>query len=252
MQAGTKRGLPANYGAAAHPLQLNSSLVTLIDVLSTDRFETYRLWANGDEALAGQLYTFNVQLSAALYGPLHMLEVALRNMADQRLTAACGPDWLDDPVVLPGGYQRRCVNDARASLTRDRKAATHPQMVAELNFGFWSSLFGHDATHLWQHLRPIFQARGIQRGLIAGQLRELRRLRNRVAHYEPILAQPLAQLYGNLTTLTGWLSPAAAAWIARTSAWAAIYPAVPILVPDAAKALHIEPAVIPFLPAITL
>ena len=122
-------------------------------------------------------------------------------------------------------------------------------MIAELTLGFWSSLFGRDATHLWQHLRPIFQAKGIQRGLIAGQLRDLRLLRNRVAHYEPILSQPLAQRYGNLTTLTGWLSPSAAAWIARTSTWLTLYPAVPVLVPDAAGALRVEPAVLPFLPA---
>lgn len=222
---------------------------TLIDILSNARFETYRQWAGGDDALAVRLYTFNIQLSAALYSPLHILEVALRNVIDRRLTAVYGPDWLDDPVALPGRYQRECVLKARTALIREGKAATHPQMIAELTFGFWSSLFGRDATHLWQHLRPIFQAKGIQRGLIAGQLRDLRRLRNRVAHYEPILAQPLGQLYGNLATLTGWLSPTAAAWLTKTTSWSQTYPAVPILVPDANGDLRVEPAVIPFLPA---
>lgn len=33
-------------------------------------------------ARSSQASTFNSQLSAALYGPLHMLEVALRNAAD--------------------------------------------------------------------------------------------------------------------------------------------------------------------------
>lgn len=222
---------------------------TFADVLSSDRFDTYRQWANSDEALAIRLYTFNVQLSAALYGPLHMLEVALRNVADRRLTVVYGPDWLDDPVALPGRYQRESVIKARTQLLRERKAATHGQMIAELTFGFWSSLFGHDATHLWQHLRPVFQAKGIQRGLIAGQLRDLRLLRNRVAHYEPILAQPLAQRYGSVTTLTGWLSPSAAAWIAKTSTWGTLYPAVPVLLPDATGSLRVAAAVIPFLPA---
>ena len=222
---------------------------TFADVLSSDRFDTYRRWADGDESVALRLYTFNVQLSAALYGPLHMLEVALRNRADIALTAVYGPDWLDDPTALPGRYHRECVLKARTTLIRERKAVTHGQMVAELTFGFWTSLFGHDATHLWQHLRPIFQAKGIQRGMIAGQLRDLRHLRNRVAHYEPILAQPLAQRYGSVTTLTGWLSPSAAAWIAQNSAWSALYPAVPVLVPDPAGELRIAPAVVPYLPA---
>jgi hypothetical protein len=86
-------------------------------------------------------------------------------------------------------------------------------MVAELNFGFWASLFGRRSHHLWQDLRPIFQTRGVQRNGIAQRLDDFRALRNRVAHYEPLLALPLAQRYADITTLTGWLSPSAAAWI---------------------------------------
>ena len=37
---------------------------TFIDVLSTDRFDTYLQWANGDSDLGIRLYTFNTQLSA--------------------------------------------------------------------------------------------------------------------------------------------------------------------------------------------
>ncbi len=75
--------------------------------------------------MALRLYTFNVQLSAALYGPLHMLEVALRNRADAQLTTVYGPDWLNDATALPGRYQRECVIKARATLLRERKPANH-------------------------------------------------------------------------------------------------------------------------------
>src|SRR3546814_10802751 len=81
----------------------------------------------------------------------------------------------------------------------------------------------------WQSLRPIFQAKVVQRGVIARDLRDLRILRNRVAHYEPIIALPLAQRYASITPLTGWLSPSAATWIAKYSTWPTLYPAVPIL-----------------------
>src|SRR3546814_3947478 len=68
-------------------------------------------------------------------------------------------------------------------------------------------------------------------------------LRNRVAHYEPIIALPLAQRYASITTLTGWLSPSAATWIAKYSTWPTLYPAVPILVPDPASGdLLVAPA----------
>jgi hypothetical protein len=133
-----------------------------------------------------------------------MLEVALRNVADQQLITKRGQDWMDDPKTLSTPYQQNCVVKAREQLTRDRKACTHGQMVAELNFGFWGSLFGRQAHHLWQDLRPIFQSRGVQRTSIALQLSDFRVLRNRVAHYEPILALPLAQRYADIITLTGW------------------------------------------------
>lgn len=223
---------------------------TFVDAISADRFSTYRLWAGQDDALAKRLYTFNVELSAALYGPLHMLEVALRNVADRQLTAKRGLGWMDDAGTLTTAYQQNCIVKAREQLTRDRKAGTHGQMVAELNFGFWGSLFGRQSHHLWQDLRPIFQARGIQRPSIALQLADFRVLRNRVAHYEPILALPLAQRYADITTLTGLLSPSAAAWINDTSDWGAVYPGVPILVTDAAtNQTRVSPGVLEFLPA---
>ncbi|WP_197696971.1 hypothetical protein [Bradyrhizobium sp. ORS 285] len=124
-------------------------------------------------------------------------------------------------------------------------------MVAELNFGFWSSLFGRHSNHLWQHLRPIFQTSGIQRKDIAVQLENLRALRNRVAHYEPILALPLAQRYADITTLTGWLSPSAAAWTNVASKWTGLYPGVPILIVDpATNSTQVSNGVLQFLPVI--
>src|SRR3546814_2925168 len=71
---------------------------TFVHALSADRFDTYLKWAGADQTLAERLYTYNVQLSAALYGPLHMLEVVLRTMADARLAAQHGAAWIDDPA----------------------------------------------------------------------------------------------------------------------------------------------------------
>lgn len=222
---------------------------TLTDALSAERFDTYLAWAGGDQLLAARLYTYNVQLSAALYGPLHMQEVALRNMTDRALIKSHGLNWFDDPTVLTTAYQAGCITKAKQTLQRSGKAVTRSQIIAELNFGFWSSLFGRQLHPLWQQLRPIFQAKGVQRGTIAGELKDLRQLRNRIAHYEPIIALPLAQRYASITTLTGWLSPSAAAWIANYSTWPALYPAVPILVPEPATGkLTVATAAIPFLP----
>ena len=250
MLAGTTGGYRIYVAHWALKIKRRVPVPTLTAALSADRFATYLQWAAGDQALAERLYTYNVQLSAALYGPLHMQEVSLRNMADQALAQRYGAAWHLDPAVLADRYQRDNVAKVVQSLQQAGKAGTRPQVIAELNFGFWSSLFGRQSHHLWQTLRSIFQARGIQRGAVAHNLRELRLLRNRIAHYEPIIALPLAQRYTDITTFTGWLSPSAAAWIARYSTWPALYPAIPILVPDpAGGALTVAAGAIPYLPA---
>jgi len=201
----------------------------LIDILSADRFSTYLLWADGDVTLAERLYSYNVQLSADFYSSLHMLEIALRNKCDEAISNARGVNWLDDPAVMVDAYQRKCVVDARTILHREHKPATHGQMVAELNFGFWSSLFGPRSNHLWgQILRPIFNTPGLKRKDVAQKLRDLRRLRNRIAHYEPILAQPITRLHADMLALTSWMSVDAAAWITSHSTIA--YPATPIII----------------------
>src|SRR3546814_10762193 len=116
------------------------------------------MWAGADQTLAERLYTYNVQLSAALYGPLHMLEVVLRNMADAGLAAQHGAAWIDDPAILVTNYQTGAIAKARHTLQKDGKAATRPQIVAALNFGLWASLFGPKSHHLWQSLRTIFRS----------------------------------------------------------------------------------------------
>lgn len=75
----------------------------------------------------------------------------------------------------------------------------------------------------------------------------MRRLRNRIAHYEPILAQPIPTLHQDILNLTAWMSPAAAAWITTHSAIA--YPATPIIIKDQAGVPVFDQALIGHLPA---
>src|SRR5882757_7927111 len=101
---------------------------------------------------------------------LYICSRSLCNVTDRRLRTKRGAGWMDDDKTLTIKYQSDCVTKGREQLARDGKPATHGQMVAELNFGFWGSLFGRRSHHLWQDLRPIFQIGGIQRNSIALQL----------------------------------------------------------------------------------
>jgi hypothetical protein len=93
--------------------------------------------------------------------------------------------------------------------------------VAALDFGFWTGLFGKPYLfqskrnpRLWPHgLSKIFPhaSAALTLGGISGRLNDLRHLRNRIFHHEPVWARPdLAGDRDDILELLGWMSPEAA------------------------------------------
>ena len=78
----------------------------LMKVLSTERFNRYSQWAEGDKTQALRLYALNTALSEALYTPLQMLEIALRNRIHTILSEAYSPDWFNNTDLLTTRYQQ--------------------------------------------------------------------------------------------------------------------------------------------------
>jgi hypothetical protein len=206
--------------------------VPLIDALSVARFATYVTWADGDQTLALRLYTYNSKLSGALHNPIHMLEVTLRNISDRQMAATFGAAWMKNAAVGLTPYQQACITSAEDMLRKQGKAIAHDPLVAELTFGFWTSLFGGKSHHLWRHLRPMFNAPGLQRRAVNQALTDMRTLRNRIAHHEPILLLPLAARYAAIRDMADWLEADAATWIQQHSTWGQVFLGAPTLLPD--------------------
>ncbi|WP_299592843.1 hypothetical protein [uncultured Tateyamaria sp.] len=75
---------------------LNDDILDELETsLSADRLGTYLAATGGDRAQAVRLYTWNTAVSAAFYGPLQALEVALRNAMNRELASAYGQTWYD-------------------------------------------------------------------------------------------------------------------------------------------------------------
>ena len=188
----------------------------LESALSADRFARYLEWADGDRVQALDLYTLNAQLCEALYIPLHAFEVALRNRIDRVLAAAHGDRWFEDAAVVALARQQEQVATALAELAQDNKPGDPGRVVAALTFSFWTSFFSRDYEDLWRStlktiaIRP--DGRGLSRKDFARPCTQLRFLRNRVAHHEPILYWDLPKHHSALCELTNWLSPPLAAW----------------------------------------
>jgi hypothetical protein len=58
-------------------------------------------------------------------------------------------------------------------------------------------------------------------------LEDLRSLRNRIAHHEPILQRPLPQEHGSILTTIAWLCRATATWVGHHSRFTAVHSARP-------------------------
>ena len=208
--------------------------------LSPERLATYLGAVGGDREQAIQLHDWNTAASAAFYGPLQGLEVALRNAMHRRLAERYGSAWYDNPAAgLDRGALER-VESAKAGLARDRRENNSLQVVAALTFGFWISLLGpggrieagrkanYEMT-LWRPaLRRAFAHRvKLNRSQAHRRLNALRILRNRIAHHEPIFTRDLAVDHERILDVAGWISSTTGAWIDHHSAVPGLIEAAP-------------------------
>ncbi|WP_344202116.1 hypothetical protein [Aeromicrobium alkaliterrae] len=165
---------------------------------------------------AVELYDWNTSVSAAFFESLHYLEVGLRNALDQAATEHLTPDWLERGPGLLSRRSRHVV-----SLARGRAGglgASHGKVIAELPFGFWWSLLADEYNRrLWAPaLRHAF-AGPVRRRTLHAELDELRRLRNRIAHHEPVHERDLARDDARLLDVAERISPELGHHITRTS-----------------------------------
>ncbi|AEB27220.1 hypothetical protein FNFX1_0272 [Francisella cf. novicida Fx1] len=139
-------------------------------------------------------YKLNILESQKYYSSLAILEVALRNAIDTIFCNVYGSQWLLEKNILKP-KQAQQVENAIALLEKRKELITHDKLVAELNFGFWTSLFSkaYDKQMRISNLTKIFnnlpnkQEKLVNRHLLGQKLNKIRIFRNRVFHYEKII-----------------------------------------------------------------
>lgn len=195
--------------------------------------------ASGDRARALDLYALNTRLFEALYTPLQMLEVALRNRIHAVLSASIQPRWFEAPGFLAVPHQHEQVAEALVDLARERKEPTPGRVVAALTFSFWTTMLGTLYENRWQtDLHRIGRrddGKGLRRKELSGPLTPIRLLRNRIAHHEPILEWDLPKHHDAMLRITGWLSPPAAAWCRTLDRFDQVHPSERIELQDATE-----------------
>ena len=218
----------------------DDTLTGLEAAISSPRFETY-LREAGDPAYAVSLYLFNARVAKSLLFPLQMAEITVRNAINQVFIKDFGERW---PFM--GGFHdeySKNSNDPPFSvitMARDRLqnvGVRHPttsDVVAALTFDFWSNLFRDDYDRfLWAEsgrLRQVFPRLPDDKGRPDVQIlvRQINRLRNRIAHHEPIIERrparkphpddiPLQDLHDGIMCLIGYRCETTEKWVRHHS-----------------------------------
>ncbi|MGE4343639.1 MAG: hypothetical protein AB7F20_05040 [Geoalkalibacter sp.] len=200
--------------------------------VSHERLDKYRQRgvAGGDENLLIH-YAWNIALGESLYPVLQCMEIALRNAVHDAASAAFQtPYWFDTPHLLDS-RSGAGIAEARNNLAAEGKPITAAGIVAEQNFGFWTACFNRRQEQvLWPRIyRQVFP--GLPRYLrtrntIANRLNEIRKLRNRIFHHEPIwYFNDLREKHTRILELIGWISPAMAEFVGAIDRFPDLYAA---------------------------
>lgn len=207
--------------------------------LSAARLATYEkaTGRKGDDDLCAlTLYAWNAQVSGALLAPLHLCEVVVRNAVANALEAQYGVNWPWSP-----GFEQSLPNPAvgyspRKDLQSARRGGlTAGQVIPELKFVFWQKMFtSRYDGRLWNpHLLRVLP--NLQQGVAIGRLRQgiyneleqIRKLRNRIAHHEPIFTRNLQDDFQKICRVVESKCVLSATWLTQNQMALALFQAKP-------------------------
>jgi len=191
----------------------------IVKTLSHPRMVTYiKEMGSIDKAL--ELYLWNSKVSGALITPMHICEVIIRNVVADTFETEFGEHW---------PWQRRLEltlnKHYRNELTsaREKQSIRHrtSKVIPELNFNFWQQMFvsKYDQQFWNQHLYsqfpnlPANQTISTMRESIFNDLEKIRKLRNRIAHHEPIFKKDILDVINRITKLTNYRCQITSEWI---------------------------------------
>ncbi len=202
------------------------SIAALRSALAAERLAAYASEQDSDELDAVARYIWNIALGSAIQPSLHAVEITLRNnmyngsrkvIDESRLSFKSVPCWLDaDPSLL---YEREAsvVEEAKELLARGKRELTPGRLISKLGFGFWVSLCRSPYTQgtpggpgLWPAIItysfPHVPQDHKTRSAIFRRLDEIRELRNRVSHHEPIWDQNLVRAERRVLNVLAWMN----------------------------------------------
>lgn len=169
--------------------------------VSEPRFASYVDACDGDRERAAELYHWTGAIAGALLVDFRHLEVILRNHIHWSLrdhVAATHPtigrEWYEDASWVNHHWWDRPAEKelSKATSRAGGQRASSDRVIAELTFGFWRYIFSrrYEQSFWKPALDSAFTVPGKtlhdRRFTIEQEMIALNRLRNRLAHHQPI------------------------------------------------------------------
>ncbi|MDY0029214.1 MAG: hypothetical protein RBR86_04635 [Pseudobdellovibrionaceae bacterium] len=187
--------------------------------LSSERWKTYEDLALNSQETAESLYARNTIYSKELYVMLGGLEIVLRNTFHEQLKEFYRKeDWMSNYKLFRKSHKEQ-IDKATQKLSENKnRNYTIPDLISELSLGFWIHLVDapYEQTFWIPALRHSFRNKlgPPVRQDVEVRLKQLLRLRNKIAHLEPIIRMEakLMQAYQSSYDLISWVCPETANW----------------------------------------
>ena len=219
------------------------------NVLSAPRLATYenvlkKVPQNtSDTTDVLNLYLWNATVSGALFFPMQLCEVVVRNAVSQAIASVYGENWPWNQTFVGSLANNEKQDLSKGIGTFEPSPSMTGRVVAAMTLNFWEKMFTarHD-DRIWnQNLRVVFP--NLDPGLTVAQAREriygfmndVRTLRNRIAHHEPIFNCDINGNYKKIQWLIGIRCEKTAAWVEANQRVSCLLRSCPVPLPSLSK-----------------
>lgn len=196
-------------------------------------FSPQRMKRYNQQPHSVELYVWNTRLSKAFLEDLEHIEVLLRNTINESLCPRYGDDWWSNGSLDLNKDTKSAVQKA---LNRVKDSGS-TNIVPAASFEFWRFLLvkSYQAT-VWPLVRKNLSTQKLplsddtyirvflDRKMFEEKVDSLLKLRNRCAHYRPLVKENLEEEYKGISnhcqtikSVSYLLNPAAAIWISQHS-----------------------------------
>jgi hypothetical protein len=161
--------------------------------LNKNSIEKYISYSRLNAYKSIEEYKQNILYSQEYYILLCILEISLRNSINYYFKFKFGNDWNNHKFLHYDSLAK--IKEVQKRIILSKKELTHEQIISELSFGFWSSLFRKsytnkmrltDLKYIFPNL-PFKKDKLVTRDYINKKLNHIRKFRNRIFHYEKII-----------------------------------------------------------------